>query len=60
MTFVIREVDPGLVARLTAGLRVHPVTARCLVGRGHVDTAGAKAWLDPRLGGLRKPEGLAG
>jgi len=58
--FNVREVDEGVVTRLAAALRVRPVTARCLAVRGVSDPAEAKGWLDPKLGGLRKPDGLAG
>ncbi len=58
--FNLRDVDEGVVARLAAALRVRPVTARCLAVRGVSDPAEAKGWLEPKLGGLRKPDGLAG
>jgi single-stranded-DNA-specific exonuclease len=58
--FRVREVDSGLVRRLEAELRVRPATARCLAGRGVREASAARAYLDPRLAGLRRPEGLAG
>jgi single-stranded-DNA-specific exonuclease len=60
MSFALRSVDAGLVARLAAALRVRPVTARCLAVRGVGEPLDARAFLEPKLGGLRRPEGLAG
>jgi single-stranded-DNA-specific exonuclease len=60
MSFAVRSVDAGLVARLAAALRVRPVTARCLAVRGVGEPLDARAFLEPKLGGLRRPEGLAG
>src|SRR5215208_4456430 len=60
MSFRVRDVDASLVARLAASLRVLPVTARCLAARGVADPGDARAYLEPKLGGLRRPEGLAG
>ena len=45
---------------LAAALGVRPVTARALAGRGIVDPALARAYLEPRLAELRPPAGLAG
>jgi single-stranded-DNA-specific exonuclease len=56
----VREVDDGVVRRLVAELRVRPVTASCLAARGVREPAAARAYLAPRLGELRRPEGLAG
>jgi single-stranded-DNA-specific exonuclease len=58
--FRVRDVDEGAVARLASALRVRPVTARCLAARGQGDVDAARGWLQPKLGGLRKPDGLAG
>src|SRR5262245_10962306 len=60
MFFRVRDVDAGLVQRLSTTLRVRPVTARCLAARGVGEVVDARAYLEPRLGGLRRPEGLAG
>jgi single-stranded-DNA-specific exonuclease len=60
MSFALRPVDAGLVARLAAALRLRPVTARCLAVRGVGEALDARAFLEPKLGGLRRPEGLAG
>ncbi|MCP4444194.1 MAG: single-stranded-DNA-specific exonuclease RecJ [Myxococcales bacterium] len=56
----IRVHDAGLVDELTAELGVHRVTARCLLARGVQAGPIAKAFLEPRLSGLRPPVGLAG
>jgi single-stranded-DNA-specific exonuclease len=52
-------VDDALVASLVRAHRVHPTTARCLAARG-VGLDEAHTYLAPRLGSLRRPEGLAG
>jgi single-stranded-DNA-specific exonuclease len=57
--FAIAPVDEAQVASLVRALRVRPVTARCMAVRG-VGVAEAGAFLEPRLGCLRRPEGLAG
>ncbi len=56
----IREHDDALVRELIVELGVHSVTARCLLARGVEKGASAKAFLEPRLAGLRPPAGLAG
>jgi single-stranded-DNA-specific exonuclease len=56
----VREIDDGVVRRLVAGLRVQRTTAACLAGRGVREPGEARAYLEPRLGGLRRPDGLAG
>lgn len=56
----LRPLDDGLVARLARELRLLPTTARCLVARGLGDVEAARGFLSPRLGGLRKPDGMAG
>jgi len=48
------------VSELAAALGVRPVTARVLAGRGIVDPALARAYLEPKLAELRPPAGLAG
>src|SRR5205085_2285890 len=58
--FRISDVEAGVVERLAAALKVSAVTARCLAARGVVDAGEARGWLEPKLGGLRKPVGLAG
>ena len=45
---------------LATALGVRPVTARALAGRGIVDPALARAYLQPKLAELRPPAGLAG
>lgn len=56
----LREVDGSRVAALAGALGVLPITARCLLARGVTDAGVGKDYLDPRLGSLRPPEGLAG
>lgn len=56
----VRSLDDGAVARLARGLAVRDATARCLVARGHDEVERARAFLNPRLGELRRPEGEAG
>ncbi|HWM86955.1 MAG TPA: single-stranded-DNA-specific exonuclease RecJ, partial [Kofleriaceae bacterium] len=58
--WTIRDVHGGTVSALSAALGVRPVTARCLAGRGIVDPALARSYLEPRLAELRPPAGLAG
>jgi single-stranded-DNA-specific exonuclease len=49
-----------VVDRLATALRVRPATARCLAARGVSDPKDARGFIDPRLGALRPPAGLAG
>lgn len=56
----LRSVDDRIVDRLAAALRVRPATARCLAARGVNDAQDARGFIDPRLGALRPPAGLAG
>src|SRR5690242_9165070 len=56
----LRSIDDGAATRLSRELGVHPATARCLVVRGLDDVARAGNFLDPRLGHLRPPVGMAG
>ncbi len=58
--WTIRQVDESAVSALAVTLGKRPVTARVLAGRGIVDPALARAYLDPRLAELRPPSGLAG
>jgi single-stranded-DNA-specific exonuclease len=56
-------LDEALAQTLARELRIHPVTARCLVARGLGDATTARAFLEPRFGHLRVPtgpEGIAG
>lgn len=59
-TYRVRSVEEGVVRRLVSELRVRPVTAACLAARGVREPDAARAYLEPRLAGLRRPEGLAG
>lgn len=56
----VRSLDDALVSRLARELRLLPTTARCLVARGFGDLEAARGFLTPKLGGLRKPDGMAG
>ena len=56
----MRAVDELASGRLASALGVHPVTARCLLGRGQTSLGEADAFLNPRLASLRPPEDLAG
>jgi single-stranded-DNA-specific exonuclease len=56
----LRSVDQRVVDRLATALRVKPATARCLAARGVADPQDARGFIDPRLGALRPPAGLAG
>ena len=60
MQFHVREVDEHAAARLASALGVHAATARCLVARGITEPDAARRHVDPRLGALRPPTGLAG
>jgi single-stranded-DNA-specific exonuclease len=53
-------MDDRLVQRISSALRVHSVTARCLVARGMTEPQDARGFVDPRLAALRPPAGLAG
>lgn len=59
-TWKVRDADRGAVGRLASAIGVREVTARCLLLRGIADPEQARNYLTPRLGLLRKPEGLAG
>jgi single-stranded-DNA-specific exonuclease len=58
--WTIRQVDESAASALAAVLGKRPVTARVLAGRGIVDPAVARAYLEPKLAELRPPAGLAG
>lgn len=60
MQLRLRTVDDRVVDRLATALRVRPATARCLAARGVSDPQDARGFIDPRLGALRPPAGLAG
>jgi single-stranded-DNA-specific exonuclease len=52
-------VDDQVVVTLAGELKVRPLTARILVGRGIGDAAMAAKFLSPRLADMRPPEGMA-
>jgi single-stranded-DNA-specific exonuclease len=53
-------VDAAAVARLAEALRLHPVAARVLAGRGLADPADAEAFLASRLSELPDPFTMKG
>lgn len=59
-SWTVREVDAAAVGRLSSGLGIRHITARCLAGRGIADPETARTYLTPRLAQLRPPAGLAG
>jgi single-stranded-DNA-specific exonuclease len=52
-------VDDAVVGALAAELKVRPLTARILLGRGIGEAGSAAKFLAPRLGDLRPPDGMA-
>jgi single-stranded-DNA-specific exonuclease len=52
-------VDDGIAATLAAQLKIRPLTARILVGRGIVEVERAGRFLAPKLADLRRPDGMA-
>jgi single-stranded-DNA-specific exonuclease len=52
------SVDEGKAAALAAAMRLRPLTARILVGRGIDGADAATRFLTPRLADLRPPEGM--
>jgi single-stranded-DNA-specific exonuclease len=52
-------VDDLVVGTLAAELKVRPLIARILLGRGILEVATAAKFLAPRLADLRPPEGMA-
>jgi len=52
------SVDEGKAAALAAEMRLRPLTARILVGRGIDRPDAASRFLTPRLADLRPPEGM--
>ncbi len=55
----VPHLDEARVGSLTAALRLKPLTARVLLGRGLEDPAEVTRFLAPRLGDLRPPDGIA-
>ncbi len=53
------SLDEAQVAALAIELRIRPLTARILAGRGIASADLAARFLAPRLGDLRKPDGMA-
>ena len=55
----VPSVDEGQCAALAEALRVRPLTARVLLGRGLGAAPAATRFLAPRLADLRLPDGIA-
>jgi single-stranded-DNA-specific exonuclease len=53
------RLDEAAVVALAGEIRVRPLVARILVGRGIVRADAASRFLAPRLADLRKPDGMA-
>src|SRR5258708_29942723 len=53
------SVDDATVGAFAVALKVRPLTARILLGRGLGELAAAHRFLAPRLADLRPPEGMA-
>jgi single-stranded-DNA-specific exonuclease len=53
------SIDDRIVAALAHELRIRPLTARILVGRGIAEAQAANKFLAPRLADLRPPVGMA-
>ena len=52
------SIDDGVAANLAREAKLRPLTARLLVGRGIVGSEMVSKFLEPRLGDLRKPDGM--
>jgi single-stranded-DNA-specific exonuclease len=57
-TLVPRPTDPGTGARLARELRIHPITAQVLLGRGISTAEEARSFLRPDLSSLHDPTRL--
>jgi single-stranded-DNA-specific exonuclease len=55
----VRPTDEAAVARLCGELRLRPLTAKVLIGRGFSDPNTVARFLSPRLADLRPPDGIA-
>ncbi|HXT97817.1 MAG TPA: single-stranded-DNA-specific exonuclease RecJ, partial [Polyangia bacterium] len=53
------SIDDRVAAALANEAKLRPLTARLLVGRGIVKAEMVSKFLEPRLGDLRRPEGMA-
>jgi single-stranded-DNA-specific exonuclease len=58
--WVEAAVDDGRAAALAAALRLHPLAARVLAGRGHEDPGAAETFLAARLADLPDPFTMKG
>jgi single-stranded-DNA-specific exonuclease len=55
----LTDVDDDAAATLATRVGVRPLTARILMSRGFDEPDGIARFLNPRLGGLRPPDGMA-
>jgi len=55
----VPAVDAALASSLASSLKLRPLTARVLLGRGVDASESANRFLAPRLGDLRPPDGIA-
>ena len=53
------SIDDQVAAALATEAKLRPLTARVLVGRGIIRADAVSKFLEPRLGDLRRPEGMA-
>jgi len=58
-TWQVADLDEVQVAALAEALRLRPLTARVLAGRGLTGIAEVTRFLAPRLADLRAPDGIA-
>lgn len=59
-TWIFKEADSRMVARLAAELQLEPAIAHLLVARGFNDPAAVREFLNPSLSGMLDPFLLAG
>lgn len=55
----LTDVDEAAVAALAAAAGLRTLTARILISRGYRDADRVSRFLNPRLGELRRPDGMA-
>ena len=55
----LTDVDQVAVLALAASARISPLTARILISRGFADPDRVTRFFNPRLGELRRPDGMA-
>jgi single-stranded-DNA-specific exonuclease len=57
--WVCPPVDEGRVSALVNSMSIRPLTARLLLRRGLADSQDATKFLQPKLGAMRSPSGIA-